>query len=136
METLEGPIALTGSEPAVMVSLRLNSGESVDLVGPLRGELSRLSGAVTSVRGTRDAGGRTFTVQSYSVISVNGQTPVVGVMVERDGAVWIDGDESVRLTAVGDNLREQMGAKVWVTGRRTGDTLQVQSYGVIRAAGS
>lgn len=136
METLQGTVALTGSEPAVMVSLRLADGGSVDLVGPLREELGRLSGAVASVRGSREAGGRSFTAESYEVVSVNGEKPVVGVMVERDGAIWIDGAESVRLTAVSDNLRAHMGAKMWVTGPRSGDSLQVQSYGVIREPGS
>ena len=136
METLQGTVALTGSEPAVMVSLRLAGGNSVDLVGPLRGELARLSGAVASVRGSRDAGARSFTAQSYEVVSINGEAPVVGVMVERDGAVWIDGEEPVRLTAVSDNLRGHMGAKMWITGRRSGDSMQVQSYGVIREPGS
>lgn len=136
METLQGTVALTGSEPAVMISLRLAEGGSVDLVGAQRDELGRLSGAVVSVTGTRGPGGRSFTAESYEVVSVNGETPVVGVMVERDGAVWIEGDEQVRLTAVSDNLRGHMGAKMWITGRRSGDSMQVQSYGVIREPGS
>ena len=56
----------------------------------------------------------------------------MGILEERDGAFVIAGAETVRLNAIPDALRGQVGAMVWVVGRQTDSGLQVQSYGVIR----
>lgn len=133
METVEGTVMLTGSEPAVMVTLRAEEGGSVNLTGDLRDELARLSGARVEVHGSMQTSGRrTMNVAGYRVVSVNGETPYVGVLVSRDGGIWLDGDQPVRLVDVMADLREQLGAKVWVVGPRTADGVRPQSYGVIR----
>jgi hypothetical protein len=133
MEMLEGTVMLTGSEPVVMVTLRASQGGSVNLTGALRDELARLSGARIEVHGTtRSEGRRTMEVMEYRVTSVNGETPYVGVLVRRDGGIWIDGEQPVRLVDVTSDLRSQIGAKIWVVGPRTADGVRPQSYGVIR----
>jgi hypothetical protein len=131
VETLRGTLALTGNDPVVRVTLRGDS-ESVDIVGPLRDELARLTGAVVTVDGHRTNGSRSFEAVSYDVVSVNGERPVLGTLVERDGAVWLEGDEAIRLVNVSDNLRRHLGAKMWIVGTRTAEGLQPESYGVIR----
>ena len=130
-ETLVGEVQLTGSEPAVMVTLRTESGRAVNLVGSLLPELRRLTGAEITVSGVA-TGGRDFSADSYEIRSIEGQRPLVGVVVERDGGVWLEGDETVRLVEVPARLRGQLGAKVWILGRRMEGGLYPQTYGIIK----
>ncbi len=67
-------------------------------------------------------------------MSVDGETPVVGVLGDGDGTFRLEGTVSVTLVGVPEGLAAQVGGKVWVTGPETPDGRRVQSYGVIRAA--
>ena len=129
-----GPVTSTGTEGMRMVNLRTEDGTSVGLVGDLAAELARLSGAVVTVRGN-DApapADRGLEVTEYEVVSVNDETPSVGVLERRDGAYWLGGDPGVQLMGVPDALAQEVGAKVWVTGSSGADGVTVQSYGIIR----
>ena len=129
-----GPVTSTGTEGMRMVNLRADDGSSVGLVGDLAAELARPSGAVVTVRGN-DApapADRGLEVTEYEVVSVNGETPSVGVLERRDGVYWLRCDPGVHLIGVPDALAQAVGAKVWVTGSSRPDALTVQSYGIIR----
>ena len=129
-----GPVTSTGTEGMRMVNLRADDGSSVGLVGDLAAELARLSGAVVTVRGNEAPApaDRGLEVTEYEVVSVNGETPSVGVLERRDGAYWLGGDPDVRLMGVPSALTQAVGAKVWVTGSSGADGVTVQSYGIIR----
>ena len=129
-----GPVTSTGTEGMRMVNLRAEDGTSVGLVGDLAAELSRLSGAVLTVRGNEAPApaDRGLDVTEYDVVSVNGETPSVGVLERRDGEYWLGGDPGVHLMGVPDALAQEVGAKVWVTGASGADGMTVQSYGIIR----
>jgi hypothetical protein len=134
-ETLVGEIQLTGSAPAISVTLVTAGGRAANLVGELRAELQNLSGVEVAVRGRPTGSQREFEVDSYEIRSVGGQRPLVGMLVERDGDLWLEGEESVRLVNVPSRLRSQIGAKLWVVGRRMEGGVYPQTYGVIRSAG-
>ena len=129
-----GPVTATGTEGMRMVNLRADDGSSVGLVGDLAAELARLSGAVVTVRGNEAPApaDRGLEVTEYEVVSVNGETPSVGVLERRDGVYWLGSDPGVRLMGVPEALTQAVGAKVWVTGSSGADGVRVQSYGIIR----
>ncbi|MCH8254729.1 MAG: hypothetical protein IID06_05215 [Gemmatimonadetes bacterium] len=131
--TLVGEIMLTGSAPAIQVTL-VSESSSVDLVGEWRSELENLAGAEVAVRGKPTGQPREFQVSSYEIRSIAGERPLVGTLAERDGELWLDGNESVRLVSAPAGLRNQLGAKVWVLGRRMEGGVHPQTYGVIRAS--
>ncbi len=131
--TLVGEILLTGSTPAIQVTL-VSESSSVDLVGELRSELENLTGAEVAVWGRPTGLLREFQVLSYEIRSIGGERPLVGTLAERDGELWLDGNESVRLVNAPARLRNQLGAKVWVLGRRMEGGVHPQTYGVIRAS--
>ncbi len=129
-----GPVTSTGTEGMRMVNLRAEDGSSVGLVGDLAAELARLSGAVVTARGNEAPApaDRGLEVTEYEVVSVNGETPSVGVLERRDGVYWLGGVPGVQLLGVPDALAQAVGAKVWVTGPSGADGWTVQSYGIIR----
>ena len=129
-----GPVTSGGIEGMRMVNLRAEDGTSVGLVGDLAAELARLSGAVLTVRGNEAPApaDRGLDVTEYEVVSVNGETPSVGVLERRDGVYWLGSDPGVRLMGVPDALAQAVGARVWVTGSSGTDGVTVQSYGIIR----
>jgi hypothetical protein len=134
MQTLTGRVYLTGTDPMVMVALQVEGQSSVNLVGDLSGELRRLAGATVEVQGTRRSTGMMdeFHASDYRVVHVDGQVPVVGIVVEQSGGYLIQTtDGPVTINGVPNALKKP-GAKVWVTGRETETGLYVQSFGVIR----
>jgi hypothetical protein len=136
-ETMEGSIRIAGADPLPMVMLRpAAGGPEVQLTGDLARELMRLSGVTVSVTGTMGTGMQGLNVTEYDVTSVQGRRPTVGVIVSRDGGLWLEGDTTVRLTNPPEALQTQIGAKVWILGRTTDDGLQTESYGIIRPAQS
>lgn len=133
-EVLTGRVVSTGTVQAPMTVLQLEKGGPVGLIGDMEPELQRLAGATVRVTGTpsdRFPGGG-LEVRSYEVLSIDGTEPHVGVLIERDGAFWLADSDTLRLEAVPAELQGRTGAKIWVIGRRGGDAIQIQSYGVIR----
>ena len=131
-DRMEGVVGHSGTSEAPMVRLRPAEGSAVTLTGDLLPELTRLAGVTVAVQGTKSGSGlmARFAVTSYEVVSIDGERPVVGMLV-RQGDTYRIGD--VTLAAVPDGLAQNVGGKVWVTGVREGSTLRVQSFGVIRS---
>ena len=135
--TVTGTVGLSGTAEMPMLTLRTDGGSWI-LRGDAEAELRRLDGATVAVTGRAggDPGRLTpFDVASYELVSVGGETPFVGRLESAgEGLVLVTEGARLRLTGAGD-LADEAGARVWVTGRRTGDALAVGSYGVIRPAG-
>ncbi|MBW3534828.1 MAG: hypothetical protein KY453_06350 [Gemmatimonadetes bacterium] len=136
--TTTGTVALTGTAEAPMLTLR-TSDQTWLLQGDAVPELRRLDGATVRVSGR--AGGepgrlRPLEVASYEIESVGGERPFVGHVDRSDAGepVLVTDDGTLRLGGAGD-LADQVGARVWVVGRRSGEVLSVGSYGIIRPAG-
>ncbi len=130
-DRMQGRVVLTGTSEAPMVSLRPESGTSVNLTGELLPELRRLSGATIAVVGSQRGTGlmAQFAVTRYEIVDIDGQRPAVGLLQQADGGFRVG---TTALTAVPAALGENIGAKVWVTGVREGAALRVQSFGIIR----
>ena len=128
-----GKVVISGSEPSTLVRLVTTSGNP-ELVGTLEPELRRLAGASVVVQG-RLTGRRPverLEVEDYQILEIDGEEPSAGVLLLRNGEVWLAGRDTLQLVGPPDELRSRSGAKVWIVGRRSGSTMQVQSYGVIR----
>lgn len=133
-EVLTGRVLSTGTVQVPTTVLQLEKGGPVGLVGDLEPELQRLAGAMVRVAGTptdRFPGGG-LDVRSYEVLSIDGTEPYVGLLIERNGGLWLADSDTIRLEGVPAELQDRAGAKIWITGRRAGDAIQIQSYGVIR----
>jgi hypothetical protein len=137
-ERVTGRVAITGNEPVTELTLLMDSGGSLRLLGDLSGELRALAGATVGVSGRRTNAGPSagFTVVQYEVLSIDGQRPVVGIVTARDGRVLLVGAEEVELVGVPPQLASRVGAKVWVVGPRSGVSIDVRSFGVIREPGA
>jgi hypothetical protein len=132
----EGTVRVVGPAESAEAILH-GATASVGLTGPLVGELRRLSGATLRVIGTPRNNSaplppRAVLVDDYEVLEVDGQRPLVGTVLSRDGHVWLAGRDTVELVAATPDLAARSGAKVFVLGEREGDRLRVKSYGVIR----
>lgn len=134
-DTAEGEISVTGTAIDSRPVLQTADG-ALGLTGELTAELRRLSGARVRVEGERRSGrlpSESIDVSSYTVLEVNGERPEVGTITLRDGAPWLaTADGATRLIGASDRLAGLNAAKVWVTGRRTDEGIEVGSYGVIR----
>ena len=134
-DRMQGTLSLSGTDEVPMVRLRPAEGRAVTLTGELLSELSLLAGATVAVEGTKSGSGlmAQFAVVEYEIVGIDGERPVVGILVRERGTYRIgDGSTAVTLSAVPDALARNVGGKVWVTGVREGGELQVQSFGVIR----
>jgi hypothetical protein len=135
---VKGRVVNGGTDRFPMTSLLSDDGSATRLGGTLLGELQALSGAELSVRGVQSSGGaeRSLDVREYEVLAIDGQRPHVGIVLARDGELWLASSDTLRLIPALDALRQSAGAKVWVVG--TSDAaageLRVQSYGVIAPA--
>lgn len=135
-----GRVASIGTEGMRQVVLSLDDNSLVHLAGALLPELDRLAGARLRVQGTATTAAPApgVDVRRYEILEVNGQRPWVGRLTQTgDGFALMDGDSLVaRLDQPPPDLVRQVGARVWVTGTETGQGVRVQSFGVIRPAGS
>jgi hypothetical protein len=133
LSELRGKVVITGTEPATSVRLVMNEG-NVELVGSLEPELRRLAAAGLIVRGSLQGRHpvRRLEVKSYEVTDIDGAAPSVGVLQLRDDKLWLAGSDTLQLVEAPETLQTKEGAKVWIVGRRSSGTLEVQSYGIIR----
>ena len=132
-----GRVVVSGTGGLQMVSLQSEDGEVVGVTGDLLGELTRLSGAVVTVAGSpaQTMQGEGVDVARYDVVSVDGETPSVGVLAGGAGGFRLEDGDARSLVDVPEELASQVGAKIWVVGPDTPDGQRVRSYGVIRPAG-
>jgi hypothetical protein len=128
-----GKLVISGSEPGTSVRLVNDSGH-VALAGALEPELRRLAGASVVVRGSLQGAGPAQTLEAtdYEVTEIDGATPVTGLLKTGDGQLRLVGRETLELVGAPKALAEKAGGKVWVVGTKSGDSLTVQSYGIIR----
>jgi hypothetical protein len=132
LEGILGTVAVNGSYGERSVSLRLSSGEIVQLRGSEAMRLASVDGAEVLVRGfwipgdepqTDDAiswegDPQGFEVVEFVVLAVDGQTAFDGVLIEVDGALALQlADGGLR--TIDDppaDLMTHLGERVWVTG--------------------
>lgn len=132
---LTGKVVAGGLASEPQTYLQIEGGKATTLVGPLELELRRLGGARVWVAGEPRAGqpNASFTVTRYDVVSIAGAKPLVGLVSMRNDATWLAADrDTVKLVSAPTELAGKAGAKIWVVGRRSGNELVLQSYGVIR----
>jgi hypothetical protein len=131
-----GKLVLTGTEPGTSVRLVSDSGH-VELAGALEPELRRLAGASVVVRGSLQGAppAQTLEASDYEVTEIDGATPATGLLETGNGQLRLVGRDTLELAGAPEALRGKAGAKIWVVGRRTGDSVEVQSYGIIRERG-
>ena len=132
----EGVVRVVGSAPVdVHVVVRAEDGSDVRVVGPLRDEIRRLSGAVVRVDGAVEGSGvpvaaREVRATDYEIVSVNGEPVIQGVIEGKTGGWTVlrtRSGERVYLGSAPESMRT--GQTVWVQGPRS---VVVQSFGVIR----
>jgi hypothetical protein len=106
---------------------------NVELVGDLEPEMRRLAGASLLVRGSLQ-GGRSnqLEVKEYEIMDIDGEVPSTGILRNRNGGVWLTGKDTLELIGAPEALRGKDGVKAWIIGQRSGSSLAVQSYGIIR----
>ncbi len=134
-----GIVRETGALPLTQLVIQA-SGTGVAPVavrGSLKVEIQNLIGAEVRVWGSPTDNQpptppRAIEVSGYEVVSVGGDTPVVGTLVEEGGAFFLMSGAKVRLGSIPEALRAHIGAKIWVVGTQHDDALSVQSYGIIR----
>jgi len=136
-----GIVHEVGAMPLTQLVVQTASGaepQSVGVRGPLRRDVQNLIGAEVRIWGKPVANQpppppRGIEVTGYEILSVGGAVPVVGTLIEDGGTFYVVSDtDRLVLDPVPENLRNVAGAKIWVVGRRDGDTLHLESYGVIR----
>jgi hypothetical protein len=134
---VEGTIRQTGGTPNVSTRLETKDGPII-LVGPLAAELARAAGAVAEVRGTSagEAAPDAMRVEAYELVSVDGLSPLVGMLEleDEDLALRKENGQRVELTGGSARMREAAGSKVWVTTRDDGRS--IVRWGILKAPGS
>jgi hypothetical protein len=83
-----------------------------------------------SLQGSRPA--QTLEVMDYEIIDIDGEVPSTGLLREENGRLWLTGKDTLELSGAPAALGDKHGAKVWIVGRRSGNSLTVQSYGIIK----
>lgn len=131
---LTGKVVAGGLAASPVTSLQVEGGKPTSLLGPLEPELRRLGGAIVWVAGAPSgAAPNAFTVSRYEIVSIDGVKPFVGRVASRDGATVLAMErDTVALVSAPASLAGKTGAKVWVVGRRSGNELTTQTYGIIR----
>lgn len=135
-DTLRGTIAVVGSLPAPMVTLRRSAGApSVLLRGDATESLAGLDGIEVEVRGILGAPsalpGPTLEVESFRVRAVEGRPAVDGIVEGTPGGglrLRVPGGEAIPLEDPPGGIADRIGARVWAVGPPGGP---VEAYGVI-----
>ena len=135
---LTGKVLNSGTDRFTVTTLEVADAPSTALTGELRDELRALAGAEVRVRGMMDSAGvgRSLDVRDYELLAINGKRPHVGIVLLREGAVWLAASDTLQLVPTLDALRDRTGAKIWVVGSSDagGTALRIESYGVIAPA--
>jgi hypothetical protein len=114
-DTVIGTVQLVGTDPFPRtVILPANSGVPLRLLGPPT--LQRVNGLEVQVVGQR--AGDQLTVQSFIVVSANGQPATDGRLVIEAGTLYLVTEDGLRHALVNPspNLRSRVGQRVWVSG--------------------
>lgn len=129
-DTLRGTVAIVGSEPGTMVSLRpAEGGAAVLLSGDALTELRRAAGADVWVTGER-IDERSLQVARFEVRGMHG-IPAVDGVIAQDGQSYVlvthDGTR-IPMPRLPAELRGRVGARVWIAGQPDRDP---ELFGVI-----
>lgn len=132
--TWAGRVHVGGTAQLPEVSLVLEDGGSTRLVGTYAAELQTLNGAQVLVSGAAvdDVPGGALRVSDYTVTAIDGERPFVGVLSSPDAVLTLADGTTLTLIGLPDAMRGEDGAKVWLTGERSGSELRVRSAGIIR----
>jgi hypothetical protein len=139
--TVVGIVRVVGADPLAQLIVQVEGGEATALLGPLQSELHQTVGLEVRVTGvTMDAvppARATLEVRSYETVALNGVPAHTG-MLERagDGYRLVGTTRGWTLVRPPEDLRASVGAKVWVAGEASGDTLSVIAFGIIRSGSS
>jgi hypothetical protein len=135
--TVTGVVRVTGSDPLAQLVVQPEGGEPTALVGPLQSELHQTVGVEVRITGipadpappSRSA----LEVLFYETVALNGMPAHTGV-IERSGDEFRLVTRGRRWTLLNppDQLRQSVGAKVWVAGDSSGEALRVSAYGIIK----
>ncbi|NIP77699.1 MAG: hypothetical protein GWM90_00235 [Gemmatimonadetes bacterium] len=125
---MTGVVQITGSTPFYQVMIETDTA-SYEVHGEYRKELERLQGATVIATGQRKDGD--VTVEGYRILEIGGFQPVVGILESADDKLYVreEDGETIAITGAPEDLRAQLGAKVWVV---LDDAGTVRGYGVIR----
>ncbi|MGK7312632.1 MAG: hypothetical protein ACN0LA_10390 [Candidatus Longimicrobiales bacterium M2_2A_002] len=134
IDTLFGEVTTTAF-PVASASLQHDGGDAVRLTGPALGELLQLAGTTVQAWGVR--AGTSLDVYGYRVRSSLGEPRWVGIVVQRDGALWLFGEAPIELVDAPPELVARTGELVWVGGDEVDvDVVVPRVFGVIRGSGS
>jgi hypothetical protein len=139
--TVVGIVRVVGADPLAQLIVQVEGGEATALLGPLQSELHQTVGLEVRVTGvTADAvpPARTaMEVRSYETVTLNGVPAHTG-MLERAGDRYrlVGATRGWTLVSPPEDLRASVGAKVWVAGEASGDSLSVIAFGIIRSGSS
>lgn len=122
----EGTIRQVGSAPSVTTRIETGAG-SVVVIGPLALEIARAAGALARVTGSATGDGEADTIraEAYQLVSVDGMSPLVGVLAVDAGSLILVMDSGRQVDLIGGSarMREATGSKVWVTTRDDGRSI-------------
>jgi hypothetical protein len=127
--SVRGTLAVTGTAQEAYLTVRSEDGTSHIVQGDLASEMRTLAGMEVLVHGEVAASGmgRIITADSFEILAVNGQRPIVGVVL--DGDRLVVAADTLRLIGAGTAMRP--GQRVWIVGTRAGGELRVQSWGPV-----
>lgn len=131
-ECLTGTLRASSTEVEEFLVLEGPEGPAVPLADRTEEGIRWLSGAELRVCGSRSAAG-TLDVRSFELLTVDGATAHLGVVRQQGETLVLDPGGSlpaVVLLSPPARLLQAQGRTAWVTGRRTGDGLVVQAYGI------
>lgn len=119
-DTARGIVAVVGTSNESRVVLRpARGGRPVTLIGPMARNMGRLSGADVWAVGTGDEHGQ-LRVSRYVVRSVDGTAALDGTLIVRGERLYVvtrDGEQHL-IENPPAALKDQVGARVWVTGAK------------------
>jgi hypothetical protein len=130
-------IGLVDAGPFPVASAYLTSvdGSTVQLAGSALADFVALAGSTARVWGVRT--GTSFDVYGYDVLSSLHEPRHVGIVVERNGSLWLMGESAIELVDPPPDLADAVGSLVWAGGAEAGvGSLRVTIFGVIRESGS
>lgn len=128
-DTLVGAVdAITWPLPTV--TIRASDGRTLQVSGPLTGELARLSGSTVRAWGGASATG--IDVHGYDLPSELGDDRWLGIVLTRPSGTWLIGEEAIPLVDVPAALLSVSGSLVWVSGREVVGGVQPVLFGVVR----
>lgn len=129
---VEGRVQVVGATPLELVVIEpLDSSQSaIEMRGPSRDELRRLSGAIVRAAGGITGPGQML-VQEYEILEIAGHVPRVGTVEVAGNRITLRAEDGVAIEAKNApaELFRHPGAKVWVILDSTG---AVTGYGIIR----